>query len=304
MQATYSGKWRWLKAVVEADTSRISLPGQRQFCAQGRGARAFFLPGSGSRHQRQPSGSSLPTAVTSRTFTPAEERSSSHLASYDLTPLSSHWFRACILSRRPMARLASSKGEGGLRSSGHLGHRSSFVSQSGIFTEASSLGKSSFTCVRGRLRPSGPFFLQERRKALSECSIHSRLRAGLSRPGDDCSQSPFTSALVWSNQQAVHKCLSMSNTTSVSRPAVHGAMLPPWAARSISTRRRRYFKMRKFHKKKYKKKLMRIKKIPFVEMHKEKKTWKTYRETRMFYKEFRRGPPKKGARKLRLKRER
>ncbi|PFH31769.1 hypothetical protein BESB_022610 [Besnoitia besnoiti] len=75
-------------------------------------------------------------------------------------------------------------------------------------------------------------------------------------------------------------------------------------ARTISTCRRRYFKMRKFHKKKYKKKLMRLKKIPFVEMHKEKRTWKTYRETRLYRKELRRGLPKKGARKLRLKRER
>nr|CEL71654.1 TPA: hypothetical protein BN1205_040235 [Toxoplasma gondii VEG] len=74
--------------------------------------------------------------------------------------------------------------------------------------------------------------------------------------------------------------------------------------RSISTCRRRYFKMRKFHKKKYKKKLMRLKKIPFVEMHKEKRTWKTYRETRLYRKQLRRGLPKKGARKLRLHRER
>lgn len=74
--------------------------------------------------------------------------------------------------------------------------------------------------------------------------------------------------------------------------------------RSISTCRRRYFKMRKFHKKKYKKKLMRLKKIPFVEMHKEKRTWKTYKETRLYRKQLRRGLPKKGARKLTLHRER
>lgn len=75
-------------------------------------------------------------------------------------------------------------------------------------------------------------------------------------------------------------------------------------ARSISTKRRRYFKMRKFHKKKYKKKLMRAKKVPFVEINRPKRTWKTLRQMQLVRKEFRRGIPGKGARMLRLKRQR
>lgn len=74
--------------------------------------------------------------------------------------------------------------------------------------------------------------------------------------------------------------------------------------RGISTKRRRYFKMRKFHKKKYKKKLMRAKKVPFVEVNRPKRTWKTLRQMQLIRKQFRRGIPGKGARMLRLKRQR
>ncbi|CDJ68184.1 hypothetical protein, conserved [Eimeria necatrix] len=74
--------------------------------------------------------------------------------------------------------------------------------------------------------------------------------------------------------------------------------------RFISTKRRRYFKMRKFHKKKYKKRLLRSKKVPFVEINKPKRTWKTLHEMKLIRKEFRRGVPKKGARMLKLRRQR
>lgn len=78
----------------------------------------------------------------------------------------------------------------------------------------------------------------------------------------------------------------------------------PTQVRLISTKRRRYFKMRKFHKKKYKKRLMRSNKVPFVDIDKPKRTWKTLRETQRTRKTFRRGIPGKGARMLRLKRQR
>ncbi|OEH77296.1 hypothetical protein cyc_08328 [Cyclospora cayetanensis] len=74
--------------------------------------------------------------------------------------------------------------------------------------------------------------------------------------------------------------------------------------RLISTKRRRYFKMRKFHKKKYKKKLLRSKKVPFVDITKPRRTWKTLKEMQLTRKQFRRGIPGKGARMLRLKRQR
>lgn len=78
----------------------------------------------------------------------------------------------------------------------------------------------------------------------------------------------------------------------------------PKQVRFISTKRRRYFKMRKFHKKKYKKILMRSNKVPFVDIDKPKRTWKTLREIQLTRKTFRRGVPGKGARMLRLKRQR
>ncbi|KAL8438657.1 hypothetical protein ACSSS7_000030 [Eimeria intestinalis] len=74
--------------------------------------------------------------------------------------------------------------------------------------------------------------------------------------------------------------------------------------RCISTKRRRYYKMRKFHKKKYKKRLMRSNKVPFVDVQKPRRTWKTLKEIQRRRKQFRRGKPGKGARMLKLKRQR
>lgn len=300
MLGTYSGRWWWL----EVSTGRTCFPGQWRPRPAGLGGHACsFWRGGSSQQPRQRSRPS--TAVASQMLVSVEKTSSPRLASYDLTPLSSHWFRACIRYSSSVALLARKVAVTGLQSPGSPASRHFSPSRSGICAEPSSPGKPCYTFDGHRGRPGArSFFLQESRTVLIETCTVSKARLRMPLPHALSPQHIPKAGLTGWGRSLAHRCRKMSDGMPMSNAAGIGHALPSWAFRCISTRRRRYFKMRKFHKKKYKKKLMRIKKIPFVEMHKEKKTWKTYRETRMFYKEFRRGPPKKGARKLRLKRER
>lgn len=125
------------------------------------------------------------------------------------------------------------------------------------------------------------------------------------RPNGLCS-----SGLVRTLGLAFPTCVTLTPASAGGHAGGQGVWMQPqrlsWRqqVRGISTKRRRYFKMRKFHKKKYKKKLLRSNKVPFVEINRPKRTWKTLKEIQRIRKQFRRGIPGKGARMLRLKRQR
>eukprot|EP00386_Alphamonas_edax_P009843 GDKI01032225.1.p2 GENE.GDKI01032225.1~~GDKI01032225.1.p2 ORF type:complete len:153 (+),score=24.14 GDKI01032225.1:63-521(+) len=71
----------------------------------------------------------------------------------------------------------------------------------------------------------------------------------------------------------------------------------------ISTKRRRYFKMRKHMKKKAKKAIRTLHTIPWVDRQagKPPRTWKTPLESKYFIKKLRAGPVKKGFWKIKHK---
>lgn len=71
---------------------------------------------------------------------------------------------------------------------------------------------------------------------------------------------------------------------------------------TISTKRRRYYKIRKHQKKKYKKKRMGLSTIPWVPTKEKVRTYKMPNESRLINKRFMRD--KKGGRRYRLKKQR
>ncbi|CAG9472239.1 conserved Plasmodium protein, unknown function [Plasmodium vivax] len=72
--------------------------------------------------------------------------------------------------------------------------------------------------------------------------------------------------------------------------------------KQISTKRRRYFKIRKHQKKKYKKKRMGLSTIPWIPTKEKVRTYKLPRQSRLINKRFMRD--KKGGRRYRLKKQR
>ncbi|SBT82507.1 conserved Plasmodium protein, unknown function [Plasmodium ovale] len=70
----------------------------------------------------------------------------------------------------------------------------------------------------------------------------------------------------------------------------------------ISTKRRRYFKIRKHQKKKYKKKRMGLSTIPWIPTKEKVRTYKLPRQSKLINKRFMRD--KKGGRRYRLKKQR
>ncbi|CRH02598.1 conserved Plasmodium protein, unknown function [Plasmodium relictum] len=72
--------------------------------------------------------------------------------------------------------------------------------------------------------------------------------------------------------------------------------------KSISTKRRRYFKIRKHQKKKYKKKRMGLSTIPWIPSKEKTITYKLPRQSKLINKRFMRD--KKGGRRYRLKKQR
>ncbi|GAW83551.1 hypothetical protein, conserved [Plasmodium gonderi] len=73
-------------------------------------------------------------------------------------------------------------------------------------------------------------------------------------------------------------------------------------SKQISTKRRRYFKIRKHQKKKYKKKRMGLSTIPWIPTKEKVRTYKLPRQSRLINKRFMRD--KKGGRRYRLKKQR
>lgn len=73
-------------------------------------------------------------------------------------------------------------------------------------------------------------------------------------------------------------------------------------SKTISTKRRRYYKIRKHQKKKYKKKRMGLSTIPWVPMKEKTRTYKMPNESRLKNKRFMRDS--KGGRRYRLKKQR
>ncbi|CAD2113827.1 hypothetical protein YYG_00353 [Plasmodium vinckei petteri] len=71
---------------------------------------------------------------------------------------------------------------------------------------------------------------------------------------------------------------------------------------NISTKRRRYFKIRKHQKKKYKKKRMGLSTIPWIPRKEKIRTYKLPNQSRLINKRFMRD--KKGGRRYRLKKQR
>ncbi|KEG04099.1 conserved Plasmodium protein, unknown function [Plasmodium vinckei vinckei] len=71
---------------------------------------------------------------------------------------------------------------------------------------------------------------------------------------------------------------------------------------NISTKRRRYFKIRKHQKKKYKKKRMGLSTIPWIPKKEKIRTYKLPNQSRLINKRFMRD--KKGGRRYRLKKQR
>ncbi|VWU50278.1 conserved protein, unknown function [Hepatocystis sp. ex Piliocolobus tephrosceles] len=71
---------------------------------------------------------------------------------------------------------------------------------------------------------------------------------------------------------------------------------------SISTKRRRYYKIRKHQKKKYKKKRMGLSTIPWIPIKEKIRTYKLPKQSRLINKRFMRD--KKGGRRYRLKKQR
>ncbi|CRG97738.1 conserved Plasmodium protein, unknown function [Plasmodium gallinaceum] len=72
--------------------------------------------------------------------------------------------------------------------------------------------------------------------------------------------------------------------------------------KNISTKRRRYFKIRKHQKKKYKKKRMGLSTIPWIPTKEKIRTYKLPRQSKLINKRFMRD--KKGGRRYRLKKQR
>ncbi|KAI4834892.1 hypothetical protein MKS88_005571 [Plasmodium brasilianum] len=70
----------------------------------------------------------------------------------------------------------------------------------------------------------------------------------------------------------------------------------------ISTKRRRYFKIRKHQKKKYKKKRMGLSTIPWIPTKEKIRTYKLPRQSKLINKRFMRD--NKGGRRYRLKKQR
>ncbi|SPJ11375.1 conserved Plasmodium protein, unknown function [Plasmodium sp. DRC-Itaito] len=71
---------------------------------------------------------------------------------------------------------------------------------------------------------------------------------------------------------------------------------------NISTKRRRYFKIRKHQKKKYKKKRMGLSTIPWIPTKEKIRTYKLPRQSKLINKRFMRD--NKGGRRYRLKKQR